>query len=439
MNIPVATVGTATAGVLDGLERLQGPVTVVRRCAELTELVAVSQTGIVRAAVVAGDAADLTAVLAERLGTAGVALVALADDPLLRQRLDAMGISNAPGTVTAQALAGLITAAVLALDRGSNGGGTAAGLSLADPAAAFDAGIRFPGSSVPESGHPAVPDARNGSVTAVWGPAGSPGRTTLAVNLAAEAAAAGRNVLLIDADTYGASVAVSLGLLDESAGLAQACRLADQGMLDDGALQRLCAGVALRGNRLSVLTGITRADRWVELRPAALVGVLEAARRVADETLIDCGFSLENDEELSFDTIAPRRNAATLMLLEAADTVYAVGSADSVGVPRLVRALTELSSAVPTAQPRVVLNKVRASAVGRHPENQLRGAWERFGPGPEIAALLPADYDAADAALLSGTALLETAPASVLRAAIAELAGVPAGRSRPRRRVRRAK
>ena len=439
MNIPVATVGTATAGVLDGLERLQGPVTVVRRCAELTELVAVSQTGIVRAAVVAGDSADLTAVLAERLGTAGVALVALADDPLLRQRLDAMGISNAPGTVTAQALAGLIAAAVLALDRAPDSGGTGAGLSLADPAAAFEAGIRFPGSTAPGSGIPAAPDSRNGSVTAVWGPAGSPGRTTLAVNLAAEAAAAGRNVLLVDADTYGSSVAVSLGLLDESAGLAQACRLADQGMLDDGALQRLCAGVALKGHRLSVLTGITRADRWVELRPAALAGVLDAARRVADETVIDCGFSIENDEELSFDTIAPRRNAATLMLLEAADTVYAVGSADSVGVPRLVRALTELSAAVPAAQPRVVLNKVRASAVGRHPENQLRGAWERFGPGPEITALLPADYDAADAALLSGTALLETAPASALRAAIAELAGVQAGRSRPRRRARSAK
>ena len=435
MNIPVATVGAATAGVLDGLERLQGPVTVVRRCAELTELVAVSQSGIVRAAVVSGDAADLTAVLAERLRAAGVALVALADDPLLRQRLDAMGIASAPATVAAEALAGLISASVQALER-VPGGMEPANLSLADPAAAFGPGIRVPGNSAAVS---SGPDSRTGSVTAVWGPAGAPGRTTLAVNLAAEAAAAGRNVLLIDADTYGSSVAVSLGLLDESAGLAQACRLADQGLLDDAAFRRVSAGVSLRGHRLQVLTGVTRADRWVELRPAALAGVLAAARRMADETVIDCGFSLENDEELSFDTVAPRRNAATLMLLQAADTLYAVGSADSVGVPRLVRALTELSSALPSVQPRVVLNKVRASAVGRHPDNQLRGAWERFGPGPEITAMLPADFDAADAALLSGTALLETAPASMLRTAIAELAGVHTGRRRPRRRGRSAK
>nr|WP_231713074.1 AAA family ATPase [Arthrobacter sp. zg-Y769] len=408
------------------MERLQGPVTVVRRCTELTELVAVSQSGIVRAAVVADEAGDLTAALAERLAAAGVALVALTDDSSLRLRLDAMRIVNAPGSVDPGALADLIAVAVQALEQAGDGAGTAGGNALADPAAAFG-----PGAAGPEPEGAAEPEGRRGVVTAVWGPAGAPGRTTLAVNLAAEAAAAGARVLLIDADTYGSSVAVSLGLLDESAGLAQACRLADQGMLDDAALHRISASVSLRGHRLAVLTGITRSDRWVELRPAALSGVLEAARRVADLTIVDCGFSLETDEELSFDTMAPRRNASTLLMLEAADTVYAVGAADSVGVPRLVRALSDLADAVPGLEPRVVLNKVRASSVGREPRSQLRGAWERFGPGGEIAAFLPADYDAADASLLSGTALLETAPASALRTSIAELAGVQvAGRRR---------
>ncbi|UWX96308.1 chromosome partitioning protein [Arthrobacter zhaoxinii] len=432
MNIPVATVGAATAGVLDGLERLQGPVTVVRRCTELTELIAVSQSGIVRAAVVADEAGELTAALAERLAAAGVALVALADDPILRQRLEALRIVNAPSGVDPGALADLISAAVQALEQPVQDTRTGGSNSLADPAAAFGAGTAAPG---PDD--TALPEGRRGTVTAVWGPAGAPGRTTLAVNLAAEAAAAGTAVLLIDADTYGSSVAVSLGLLDESAGLAQACRLADQGLLDDAALRRISAGVSLRGHRLSVLTGITRSDRWVELRPAALAGVLAAARRIADLIIVDCGFSLETDEELSFDTMAPRRNASTLLVLEAADTVYAVGTADSVGVPRLVRALADLAGAVPGLEPRVVLNKVRASSVGRQPESQLRGAWERFGPGGEIAAFLPADYDAADASLLSGTALLETAPASALRASIAELAGVQVpGRRRGAPRTR---
>jgi Mrp family chromosome partitioning ATPase len=44
-------------------------------------------------------------------------------------------------------------------------------------------------------------------VAAVWGPKGGPGRTTIAVNLAFEAAATGGEVLLVDADTYGGAVA----------------------------------------------------------------------------------------------------------------------------------------------------------------------------------------------------------------------------------------
>jgi Mrp family chromosome partitioning ATPase len=46
-----------------------------------------------------------------------------------------------------------------------------------------------------------------GSVIAVWGPAGAPGRTTLAINIAAEIAAAGHTVALADVDTYSGSVA----------------------------------------------------------------------------------------------------------------------------------------------------------------------------------------------------------------------------------------
>ena len=43
----------AREDVVGGLERLHGPVTVVRRCAELTELLAACQSGLARAAVVA--------------------------------------------------------------------------------------------------------------------------------------------------------------------------------------------------------------------------------------------------------------------------------------------------------------------------------------------------------------------------------------------------
>ncbi|NUP59187.1 MAG: chromosome partitioning protein, partial [Pseudarthrobacter sp.] len=252
------------------------------------------------------------------------------------------------------------------------------------------------------------------------------------------------DVLLVDADTYGASVAAVLGLLDESAGLAQACRLADQGQLDSAALRKIASTVATASGTFRVLTGITRADRWTELRASALSLVLERARQIVDTVVVDAGFCLESDEELSFDTMAPRRNAATLRSLELADTVFAVGAADPVGVPRLVRALAELEQAVPQAAPVVVMNKVRASAVGRSPERQLRDAWERFGPAAGLTAFLPYDSGAADAALLGGSLLLEVAQESPLRHSIRQLVCAPVQQKRkpsvfsstPRRRAK---
>jgi len=55
--------------------------------------------------------------------------------------------------------------------------------------------------------------------------------------------------------------------------------------------------------RLRVLTGIPKAERWPELRAPAVEHVLGLARRLARFTVLDCGFSLEDDEELSFDEV----------------------------------------------------------------------------------------------------------------------------------------
>ncbi|CAN7418871.1 P-loop NTPase [Arthrobacter sp. LjRoot78] len=421
MSIPVVTVGQSREDLVGGLERLHGPVTVVRRCSELTELLAACQSGLARAAVVAEGSDELTASLVDRLTAVGVVVIALTDSPEETVRLTAIGVTAAPAGVDSAALAGRISGAV-------------ARWASPAPFQAWDSGFADTGAAirtVPEE-IDAVPGEPSGSgqVITVWGPAGSPGRTLVAVNMAGELAAAGNSVLLIDADSYGASVAGMLGLLDESAGLAQACRLADLGQLDAGALLKIATPVVLKSGTLRILTGITRADRWSELRATALGVVFERAREVADFVVVDTGFCLEADEELSFDTMAPRRNAATLRSLELADTVYAVGSADSIGVPRLVRGLAELEAAVPQASPKVVLNKVRAAAAGRFPARQLREAWERYGPSEGITAFLPADGAASDAALLAGSLLLEAAPESGLRQAIAELVCAPAQQKR---------
>jgi MinD-like ATPase involved in chromosome partitioning or flagellar assembly len=275
-----------------------------------------------------------------------------------------------------------------------------------------------------------------GRLVAVWGATGAPGRTTIAVNLAAEAALLGRSALLADADTYGGAVAQVLGLLDEAPGLAGAARSANNGQLDLPTLARHARQLT---PRLRVLTGITRTERWPEIRPAALEVVWALARGLAELTVVDCGFCLEQDEELSFDTAAPRRNGATLTTIEQADLVVAVGSADPVGLQRLVRGLSDLREAVPGVDVHVVVNRLRPSVVGPDPERQVRSALERYA-GVLRATLVPEDRAAVDAAMLRGRLLAEVAPKCAARQAVSRLAsellGVSHAPSRRRLRVR---
>ncbi len=349
--------------------------------------------------------------------------LAASDDEVGERRLRQLGIST---VVTPdgdpQAWAAAVTAV---LDQGPR----VAGNGFGDPGAAL---------SVPAGGAP-VDDAGDdeprhpGRLVAVWGPTGAPGRTTLAVNLAAELADQGRRTLLADADTYGGSVAQLLGLLDEAPGLAAAARTANTGGLDVAALARYARTVR---PRLLVLTGLTRPDRWPELRPAALAAVWARARQLADLVVVDCGFGLEQDEELAYDTAAPRRNGATLATLETADVLVAVGAADPVGVQRLLRALPEARERAPRAELIVVLNKVRRGPVGPDPGGQLTAALQRYG-GIGDVVLVPDDRDALDAALAAGRVLAEAAPRSAARAAVVRLAGDLAGRPVERRGPRR--
>src|SRR5690606_21335193 len=165
----------------------------------------------------------------------------------------------------------------------------------------------------------------------------------------------------------------------------------------------------LNGSRLRVLTGITRTDRWPEVRPGSLEVVWELARGLAETTVADCGFCLEQDEELSFDTQAPRRNGATLTTLEQADVIVAVGAADPVGMQRLVRGLGELGELRPGAEVRVVVNRVRESVIGPDPARQVREALRRYS-GVHRVAVVPDDPAAVDAATATGRTLAEAAP-----------------------------
>jgi Flp pilus assembly CpaE family ATPase len=423
MSVPVLTAVTGAtweADLVAGLERTPAGITVVRRCVDLPDLLAAATTGTARAVLLSAELRRLDRDALSRLAVARVAVVGLhtPDDPAAETRLRQLGVRQVlPADATSAQIAAAVTAAM------AERAGTAEPSGWSRP---LDG---LPTEAVADDADPAVPPG-TGRLVAVWGPTGAPGRTTVAIAVAAELAASGVPTLLADADVYGGVVAQVLGFLDEAPGLAAAARLANTGRLD---LASLAAAAPVAAPGLRVLTGISRADRWPELRPSALEQVWQLARGLASVTVVDLGFCLEQDEELSFDTSAPRRNGATLATLAAADTVLAVGAADPVGVQRLVRGLSDLAEAVPDARPRVVLNRVRRGPIGSDPQTQLAEALERYA-GVRDIAFVPDDRDALDAALLAARTLGEVSSGSPARVALAALAASVVGRRSPRRR-----
>lgn len=259
-------------------------------------------------------------------------------------------------------------------------------------------------------------------IVTVWGPTGAPGRTTIAIGLAAELAARGHSVCLVDADTYGGTIAPALGLLDEAPGFAAACRLAGTDALDHSELDRVGQSVGRPGHGdFSVLTGIGRPHRWPELSASRVTAVLEQCRTWRSIVVVDAGFNLESDEEVSSDLAAPRRNAATIAALRAADHVVAVGAADPLGLARFLRIHADMLETVETGAVQVVINRVRASVLGIDPHGQVRQTLDRF-VGVRDAVLIDDDVDAADAALLTARPVTHAAPRSALALGIAQVA-----------------
>lgn len=252
---------------------------------------------------------------------------------------------------------------------------------------------------------------------AVWGPHGAPGASTVAAAVASSAAEAGQRVLLIDADSFGGSLAPMLGITDEAPGFAAACRLAGAARLTLDELERIAVSRSFGRGDLLVLTGIANPARWPELSRDRVLTVLEKCREVADFVVVDVGFSLESDDEIASDAFSPRRSAATLTALTAADRVLAVADGQAVGLQRFLRARANLVEIVGDTPTDVIVNRVRADAVGLGAAGQIKHVLSRFA-GIEASAFIPLDQTACDRALLAGEPVTYASPRSVFARAI---------------------
>ncbi|MFN8087247.1 MAG: P-loop NTPase [Microbacterium sp.] len=274
-----------------------------------------------------------------------------------------------------------------------------------------------------------VSERPRGRIITVWGAAGAPGRTRMAIELACELARDGRRVGLVDADAHAPSIAMTTGLADEGPGFAAACRQAGRGALTTTELSRIASPLG----DIEVLTGINRPARWPELSHERVSAALEQARDWADDVIVDVAASLERDEEIVSDLDGPRRNAATLAALEAADLVVAVVAADPVGVSRFLRAHADLRAVVGARPVRIVVNKTRTATLGMDARGQVRRTFERYASAREVW-FVPWDPKAADAATLAARPVAEIAGRSALAGAVRRFVGEaidPPATSRP--------
>lgn len=325
MSVLLALRGSLETEVVTALGSAKPSIVVARRCADLAEVLAAAQAGIGSIAII--EDADMTFI--HDLHSCGVQIVAVAAGENGRER----GIDAICSPFAAEVLA-----CVQSL------------ISNPLPAATFDA--------------PSEPQAE-GQLVAVWGSAGSPGRSVLARDLAAEFAARNcaepsrsrgwgrwgkksrhrsgsfdtenttRHTLLIDADTYNPSLAQLVSLNQESSALIAAARHINMGKMSTESLSELCVPV---GN-FSFLAGLNVGRRWREIPAPIARELFSQAKKGWGMTVVDCASQAEK-RDFSYDD---ERDGVTCELLESADDIVIVGQAGVLGVRRLLNCLDEVA------------------------------------------------------------------------------------------------
>ncbi|WP_050760886.1 hypothetical protein [Aeromicrobium marinum] len=171
-DLAVAAGGAAwEPDVLAEIGRAPG-LRLVRRCVDVAELIAVARSGAVGVALVDAALPGLDADAVHQLESVGVRVAAVGDHDGAAARRGVTVVVE-PGRIDAVDL-------------------------LTPPAA--------------------VPARQHGTLVAVWGPGGSPGRSTVALSVAAATAARGLGTALVDADTYGGSIGQQFAVLDDDRG-----------------------------------------------------------------------------------------------------------------------------------------------------------------------------------------------------------------------------
>lgn len=255
----------------------------------------------------------------------------------------------------------------------------------------------------------------SGGSICVWGPSGSPGKSTVALNVACELASGGKRVLLIDLDTYSASLGTMMGFKEPTPGVAAAARLVGQGRLDGEQFVRLAIERQMGKGAISVLTGLASELRWTELTLEKTQGLISSATKHYDFVIIDVASPLEPGLKHVGGVVD--RNVVARTALESSAVVIAVFNADQIGVKRLCDSYEQMNQLA--RRQILVANRLRNSALGSDARQQVKDAISELCQS-EVNWFIPEDRISCDRAILDMIPLAMLKRSSGARQGIAQ-------------------
>lgn len=200
----------------------------------------------------------------------------------------------------------------------------------------------------------------------IWGNPGAPGRTSVAINTAYCLAKTNRPTLLIDLDAIAPSIASSLSLVSEIPGISSVIHDAMYGKLSKSNFDKNIFEVS---KNLHVITGISNAKRWLELRTTGLIEVLKYASQNYAHIVCDLSSVLPDQiDKDKFDQGIFKRFDHVPKILELSNRIVYVMQANPLSLIRCNENLEVLKEFNPL-DPYIVLNRVNPVYLGKKYEN----------------------------------------------------------------------
>lgn len=200
----------------------------------------------------------------------------------------------------------------------------------------------------------------------IWGNPGAPGRTSVAINTAFCLAKTNRPTLLIDLDAMAPSIASSLSLVSEIPGISSVIHDAIYGKLSKSNFDKNIFEVS---KNLHVITGISNAKRWLELRTTGLIEVLKYASQNYAHIVCDLSSVLPDQiDKDKFDQGIFKRFDHVPKILELSSHIVYVMQANPLSLIRCNENLEVLKEFNPL-DPYIVLNRVNPVYLGKKYEN----------------------------------------------------------------------